>query len=283
MLDLEFSQYLERLLGVKILKQTPLTGGSINEVIKLDTTNCVFALKLNSSKHYPKMFEKEAKGLHLLAETNSFKIPTVIEQGYFKTKSFLILEYIPTGQLQSEFWEYFAQSLAQLHKNTSSSFGLDHDNYIGSLPQSNSSCATASDFYITQRLEPQFKRAIDNGYVFQNVSSFYNCAARLIPNEQPALIHGDLWNGNYLVSSNNKPVLIDPAVAYSLREMDLAMMKLFGGFPAQVFNMYNSIFPLSQDWQERIALFQLYYVLVHVNLFGGSYYDEAQQILNAYS
>src|SRR5690625_7628347 len=91
-----------------------------------------------------------------------------------------------------------------------------------------------------------------------------------IPEEPSALVRGDLWNGNYMVSSNGSPVLIDPAVAFASREMDLAMMQLFGGFPAEVFEVYNENFPLEYDCQKRTNLWQLYYLLVHLNLFGRS-------------
>jgi hypothetical protein len=124
--------------------------------------------------------------------------------------------------------------------------------------------------------------AAENGYDFRNLDSFYQKVAQLIPEEKPALIHGDLWSGNYLVNANNKPCLIDPAVAYGPREMDLAMMQLFGGFDNRLLSVYNEAFPLEKDWKARIKLWQLYYILGHVNLFGGHYYTSAKDIISRY-
>ena len=103
-----------------------------------------------------------------------------------------------------------------------------------------------------------------------------------IPNEPPSLIHGDLWNGNYLVSEAGKPVLIDPAAAFAPREMDIAMMHLFGGFSTTLFQAYQEIHPMEKNWEDRISLWQLYYMLVHLNLFGSGYLKQVEAILAKY-
>lgn len=103
-----------------------------------------------------------------------------------------------------------------------------------------------------------------------------------MPDIQPSLLHGDLWNGNYMIDLNGKAILIDPAIYYGHREMDIAMMKLFGGFPDDVFEIYNNIYPWKPDGK-RIKFYQLYYILVHVNLFGGSYATSAMSIIDSYS
>jgi fructosamine-3-kinase len=179
--------------------------------------------------------------------------------------------------------EKFAEALACLHKTTAKNFGLDHDNYIGSLPQQNNFCSSASEFYITQRLEPQFKMAADNGFNFKNLEKFFKNISEEISNEAPALVHGDLWNGNYMVSKIGEAVLIDPAVAYAPREMDIAMMKLFGGFSEEIFSNYNAAFPLGEGWKERLPLWQLYYLLVHLNLFGSGYLPQVNSVIKRYS
>jgi fructosamine-3-kinase len=230
------------------------------------------------------MFEAESQGLRLLKTSNAFRIPGVIAFGETEEQSYLLLEYISPGNKNTNFNNTFGHQLAQLHQNTATSFGLDHDNYIGSLPQYNvCEIQNASQFYLEKRLEPQFELATKKGFSFKNLSSFYkNCTAE-IPEEKPALIHGDLWNGNYLVDTNGKPCLIDPAVGYSSREMDLAIMHLFGGFPNQIFETYHETFPLSPGWKNRLDLWQLYYLLVHLNLFGGGYYNQVNTILKKYS
>lgn len=269
--------------NLTLVETKPLSGGDINEVFLLKCDKGNFVAKLNDALKFPGMLTAEAKGLQLLNGTSTFKIPKIVGGGEMSDTSYLLMEYIPSGQPNSNFWQIFAENLATLHKNTQKEFGLDHDNYIGSLPQKNDYRATASEFYITQRLAPQFKKASENGFQFKNLDKFYRNISEAIPQEAPSLIHGDLWGGNYMVSEKGQPVLIDPAVAFAPREMDLAMMKLFGGFPKEVFNIYDSIFPMKLDWQGRISLWQLYYLLVHLNLFGIGYLSRVKSTVSKYS
>ena len=229
------------------------------------------------------MFTAEAKGLQLLKNSDSFETPEVITTNTIATVSYLLMEFISEGRPRSEFWEVFAQNLAKLHRNTRAGFGLDHDNYIGSLPQPNLTCQSAPEFYISQRLEPQFKMAYNNGFRFRDLETCFNNISDEIPMEPPALIHGDLWHGNYLISKNGNPVLIDPAVSFASREMDLAMLQLFDGFPEEVFGAYHSYYPLKDGWKNRMPLWQLYYLLVHLNLFGSGYLTSVNSIVAKYS
>lgn len=260
-----------------------LLGGDINEVYRLHTNKGGFVLKCNHADKFPSMFVVESRGLQLLQSTNSFKIPQVIANGKINNTAYLLMEYLPSGAKPSTFWYDFGKRLSILHRNTNSKFGLDYDNYIGSLPQYNSFQETASEFYILQRLEPQFKKAVDKGYHFSRLSSFYTRVSKEIPEEPSALLHGDLWNGNYLVSNDGQPVLIDPAIAYAPREMDIAMMHLFGGFPIEVFNSYYENFPLEYDWESRVDIWQLYYLLVHLNLFGDGYLSQVERIIKRFN
>ena len=196
---------------------------------------------------------------------------------------FLALEYIPSGNPKPDFWNSFAEKLAQLHCITQPHFGYPVNNYIGALPQYNTPTPDAASFYIEQRLGPQFELAANKGYRFTGIDALYHYCRQHIPDEPPALVHGDLWSGNFLIDISGEAVLIDPAVAFASREMDIAMMHLFGGFSPQVFAHYNHVFPLASGWKERIRLWQLYYVLVHVNLFGRSYFAQAQSIISHYT
>ncbi len=270
--------------NLNFLNHKPLHGGDINDVFLVETNKGKFVIKLNDATRFPKMFEAESLGLQLLKTSNTFRIPEVIAFGETEEQSYLLLEYIAPGNKNTSFNNTFGHQLAQLHQNTADSFGLDHDNYIGSLPQYNlCEIQNASQFYIEKRLEPQFELATKKGFTFNNLSSFYkNCTAE-IPEEKPALTHGDLWNGNYLTDENGNPCLIDPAVSYASREMDLAMMHLFGGFPYQIFETYHETFPLNPGWKNRLDLWQLYYLLVHLNLFGSGYSHQVNTILKKYS
>ncbi len=260
-----------------------LTGGDINSVYLLTTNLDRVVLKINDAETFPNMFKAEAQGLNLLRTANAFEIPEIVSYGKFDTKTYLLLEYVPPGEKDSTFWNRFAGNLATLHRTTQAHFGLDHDNYIGSLRQYNSPERTAADFYLNQRLIPQFRMAAQRGFTFTALERFYKNLFDIIPTEVPSLIHGDLWGGNYIVSERGSPTLIDPAVAFAPREMDLAMMHLFGGFDPVVFNHYDEIFRLEANWKERQPLWQLYYLLVHLNLFGRSYHGRVQEAISKYA
>lgn len=283
MLSKELIKHFESLLSEEVKSTKHLSGGDINEVFLLSTSTRELVVKLNSASRFPKMFETEAKGLQELRKVNGFRVPKVLGYGECNDDSFLTLEYIKTGKKTRNFWRMFGIQLADLHSHSASYFGFESDNYIGSLPQYNSKDSSAARFYITQRLQPQFAMAIKRGFSFPNLDSFYTAVENEIPNEPSSLIHGDLWSGNFMVDVNSYPCLIDPTVAYAPREMDIAMMNLFGGFDEEVFEVYNDIFPLTNDWKERLPLWQLYYLLVHLNLFGKSYYNSVRGILNRYS
>ncbi len=230
------------------------------------------------------MFEKEARGLEELRQSQSFKIPKVLHYGEIENSAYILLEKIESGKKGRGFWKNFAQNLAQMHRNTHSYFGFKEDNYIGSLPQYNQGAsATLAGFYIKNRLQPQFKMAEQNGFTFGSLEPLYKAIENQFPHEPPTLIHGDLWSGNYMVGAAGQPVLIDPAVAYVSREMDLAMMRLFGGFPMSVYEYYNEFYPLQPGWEKRVELWQLYYLIVHLNLFGSTYQPSVTRIIDQYS
>lgn len=260
-----------------------LAGGSINEVFLLDTCKGKIVMKLNDASSFPGMFEAEKEGLEALKDSKTVDVPEVLSFGTLKHHAYLLLEFKPEDRETKLFWENFARELAALHKTSSPKFGFPSSNYIGSLPQTNEERESAGEFYIDQRLEPQFQMAKDRGFSFGNLDQTFKNICSAIPEEPASLIHGDLWNGNYMATANARPCLIDPAVSFSSREMDLSMMKLFGGFPEKVFEDYSDIFPLESGFKERVPLWQLYYLLVHLNIFGSSYLGSVKQVLKRYS
>lgn len=260
----------------------PLSGGDINEVQRLSCKEGEFVVKINDRSAYPKMFEREASGLDELRKAKSFKIPEVIATGELGENSYLLMRYIDANSPSSDFDEQFAQKLAKMHQVSADHFGFHEDNYIGKLLQYNDHKAKASDFYIDQRLEPQIKMARDRGFDLPVKDRFFNNVEEAIPDEPSSLVHGDLWAGNYMTDEQGDPVLIDPATCYAHREMDLAMMKLFGGYSARIFAIYNEHYPLESQWQSRVKLYQLYYLLVHLNLFGAGYLSSVENIIKKY-
>ncbi|UZO81045.1 fructosamine kinase family protein [Aquimarina sp. ERC-38] len=283
MITTAFKAHLQSLFNFQLQLVQPLSGGDINQVYLITTDSGKLVVKVNNASKFPKMFEKEAQGLALLQKTNTFKIPEVIGYGTFNEQSYLLLEYITLGSKDQNFWKLFGKQLVTLHKHTSATFGLEADNYIGSLLQYNKKHINSAEFYVRQRLQPQLELAAQNGYIFSNTDKLYNNIEAILPDEPPALIHGDLWSGNFMVNENALPVLIDPAVSYAPREMDLALMLLFGGFDPMVFEEYDNLYPLESGWRDRTDIFQLYYILVHLNLFGTSYYGQAKEIISKYN
>ena len=271
---------------VSILSTSSVGGGSINDTYQIQTTTGAFFVKKNIASLFPGMFEKEAKGLKALEEAHEIDVPEVVVLGSKADESFLVLNFIQSAAKQSGFWEDFGQRLAKLHKHSQNHFGLDHDNYIGSLPQSNNFHDTWPDFFREERLEAQVKLARNNGRIDREAVTaferFYLKLDELFPEEPPAFLHGDLWGGNFMVSEKGWAVIIDPAVYYGHREMDLAMSQLFGGFDTDFYSSYNRASPLENGWQQRMDYCNLYPLMVHVNLFGGNYLASVKGILTKF-
>jgi len=292
MLPDELRKSVESTLSTQSEKQVEISeirsvgGGCINEAFSLKTNAGMYFIKYNSAVAYPAMFEKEAAGLKILADANAISVPKVIASGESGKLAFLILEHIENGTPYRNFWNEFGTKLADLHRNTSDYFGLDHDNYIGSLIQRNKLHPDFFSFFISERIEPQLKEARNKGAFSQSETRYFDSLFKslpaIIPFEKPVLIHGDLWNGNYMVTLNGSPCLIDPAVYYGHREADIAMTKLFGGFQPEFYHAYNQAWPMEKGWQKRMDIFNLYPLLVHVNLFGGSYAAQVLRIIRQF-
>ena len=232
------------------------------------------------------MFELEQRGLELIASTRTIGVPNVLLQGEFESYSFLILEFIENGRKTNSFWEQFGKQIAALHQNKSIAFGLPYDNFIGSIKQSNKQTDNWVDFFASQRLEAQLKIAFDQGLVDDSlkdeVEKLIKRLPKLIPNCTASLLHGDLWSGNFMANKASSPTVFDPAVYFGNREMDIAMSMLFGGFNKRFYDSYNSVYPLSKGWDQRIDLCNAYPLLVHVNLFGASYARRLKSTIKKY-
>jgi fructosamine-3-kinase len=271
--------------NITIEKVQQVYGGDINETFVLFTSSGNYFLKVNS--HPPQdMFEKEFNGLQTLQQANAIHIPQPILYGSFNSPIFLVMEHIEKGQPANNFWQQFAAGLAGVHRNTQPQFGFKENNYIGSLAQENKLTDEWPQFYTTQRIMPLIKQAYEQNKCTKEdtlkAERLCNHFPELFPKEQPALLHGDLWSGNFMVNGNGEPVIYDPAVYFGCREMDIAMTKLFGGFDKSFYNYYHEIFPLQKEWEQRISLCQLYPLLVHLILFGGHYYYSVINIIKSF-
>ncbi len=282
-------------LGQSIRKAERVTGGDIHQAYRLTLADGSTRFLKTSAGAPAEMFLTEARGLELLAAPHVLRIPDVVAVGAIgavevrkgSEQGFLVLEDLGLGRARSGFDEQLGRGLAALHRFGTPTFGLDHDNFIGTLPQHNAPLPDWATFYRERRLEPLVERAAAHGLADRAFrTAFERLFAKLDelvgPTEPPALLHGDLWGGNLHVADSGEPCLVDPAVYGGHREMDLAMMRLFGGFSSRCFAAYDEAYPLAAGAEERVPLYQLYPLLVHVNLFGGSYVGSVKQALSAY-
>tara|TARA_Y100000768_G_scaffold104450_1_gene76504 strand:+ start:1463 stop:2311 length:849 start_codon:yes stop_codon:yes gene_type:complete len=274
---------IEKYLDSKLKKVERLSGGSINEVYLCHLSNNKIVLKINDKKLYPKMFEKEKEGLNIIRKCG-FKTPEVIEEGCYDSYNYIAIEYVKSGKELN--WEVFGIELALLHLNQNDKFGLEYDNYIGSLNQTNTFEDNWKDFYTQHRILPLAKIAIDKQLIEKKdnkkIEKLCSKLDKLVSNCKPSLIHGDLWPGNLIYDQQNNPVLIDPAVYYGHPEMDWAMLSLFGTYPEVAIRSYCELYYLEKGYKDREEIHQLYPLLVHLILFGKSYYSQVKKIINKF-
>lgn len=286
MIPNEIIDFISHSQDIKLMNTESVSGGSINKAVKLSTDKGDLFLKWNRDAP-DDFFEKEAEGLvHLRTAKSDIIIPDVIAVAQPKKKlpGFLLMEFINKYSTGDSF--QFGAELARLHQTKTETFGLDEDNYIGSLPQRNHRHKRWDSFFIEERINPQLKMAVDSGKmdveILSNWGQLSSQLKNLLPPCEPSLLHGDLWSGNYLFNAAGKAVLIDPAIYYGHPEMDLAFSKMFGGFSQDFYNGYESVQPLEPDFDDRKDIYNLYPLLVHVNLFGGGYINQAVQFLKQF-
>jgi fructosamine-3-kinase len=290
MVDGPLAAALAESLGSAVASSRPIGGGDINDAYELALADGRRLFVKTNARAPRAMFPAEARGLAWLAEAGTLRTPKVIAVSTLEgsERPFLALELLRPGPPARGFDERLGRGLAALHHAGAPGFGLDHDNFIGRLPQDNGPALTGGDwaaFYREKRLEAQLRRAADRGLASARMKrGFEQLFARMGdlcgPAEPPSRLHGDLWGGNLLCDDAGAPCLIDPAVYGGHREIDLAMMRLFGGFGSRVFAAYDEALPLAEGHEERVPLYQLYPLMVHVNLFGGGYVGSVEGALD---
>jgi fructosamine-3-kinase len=253
-------------------------GGSINAAFRVSTKDGrSWFCKINDTYRFPGLFDKEAAGLALLGKSSIFRVPAKIACESIEEHQILLLEWISEGARPEVFWRSFGEKLARLHLLSPALhyFGLDHSNYMGALPQDNTPADNFVDFFIHRRLMPQVALAVDKGYfdaaAVRQFERLYTHLPGIFPPEPPSLLHGDLWSGNFLADEEGQPVLIDPAVYFGHRSIDLAMTTLFGDFRQPFYDAYNYQYPFPANFRDQWEICNLYPLLVHLNLFGLSY------------
>ena len=281
----------------RITGKEPITGGDINRAYRLSLSGGkqVF-MKCNAAKNVP-FFQTEAKGLEALGRAGVIGVPKPLAVGADEKQgiSFLLMEYLEAAPRVSRYWETFGQELAALHRADCSGlasedrrlpFGFETDNYIGASPQKNTPKESWVAFFRDCRLLPQIRMAdgaldlttrkkLD--YLLDHLDGY------LAEPEFPSLIHGDLWSGNQICGPDGKAWILDPAAYVGHFEAELAMTELFGGFPASFFEAYHEVNQIDRGYKDRRELYNLYHLLNHLNLFGGSYLYSIRRILDRYT
>lgn len=265
----------------------PVAGGDINRAHRARLADGRVVFVKHRAGAPAGTFTDEADGLSWLAAAGAPRVPEVLAVGEEREPRFLALEWVERGGRGPGHDEALGRGLAALHRAGAPGFGWERDNWIGSLRQKNDPLPSWPSFYAERRLGPLARAARDRGLLD---AGHTRALARLEdrledlagPPEPPARLHGDLWSGNALTDADGMPVLIDPAVYGGHREVDLAMMHLFGGFSAATFAAYGEAFPLAAGHAERVGLWQLSPLLVHILLFGRSYVDRLERVLRHY-
>lgn len=273
---------------VSSIKLSGVGGGSINQTYRvLVNQKFAFFLKTNKAARFPGLFEKEKQGLEFLACQQLITVPTVLYCGNYQDDQLLLLEWVEQGIKTENFWKKFGEQLARLHQCTSTHFGFEHNNFMGALTQENEWTDSWADFFIKYRLVPQIEMALTNHLLSKNEAGLFELLYKKLDTifnlEKPSLLHGDLWCGNYLCNQDSKPVLIDPAVYYGHRSIDLAMTTLFGGFSKEFYSSYHHHYPFPSNYQEQWDICNLYPLLIHLNLFGQSYLPDIRGTLKKYA
>ena len=267
----------------KINDWRPMSGGSINTTEVLEGSGKKFFVKLNAAARLD-MFEAEAEGLTEIANSKSVCVPQPVCRGTHGGQAFLVLEYLDIGQYSKNTDQLLGRQLAAMHHTTRARFGWRRANTIGSTPQINTEENDWLTFYRKQRLLYQLELAAGNSHdgkllrrgelLLEKIPVFFASYQPL-----PSLLHGDLWGGNHAALRDGTPVIFDPAVYFGDREADLAMTELFGGFGEDFYAAYREAWPLDSGYRVRRDLYNLYHVLNHLNLFGGGYRAQAEQLI----
>ena len=273
-------------LGVTFQQMSQLGGGDFASSYKV-TAGDGSVLFAKSHRNPPAgFFTTEAAGLTWLRESGAVNIPEVL--GVSDDPPFLLLSWVDVGHGNNTTEAALGRQLAALHATRQSQFGRSDNATTGSLAVPNQCCDSWIEFYATQRLLPLIERAAARDvFNAKERGALENIAANLgqynVPDEPPALLHGDLWAGNRLVDQHGQSWLIDPAAHCGHREFELGMMNLFGGFGDDCFAAYHETYPVEPGFNERLSLHQLAPLVVHAIKFGGSYVGAVRKVIKRYT
>ncbi len=266
---------------LRLQRVEALHGGSISQSMALHCQGISFFAKVQSSRHAA-MFAAECVGLQTMRQAGC-RVPRPICQGGDERHAWLILEFIPLSSRGDA--ALAGRQLASMHRHGADYFGFPDDNFIGLTPQQNTPCHSWPTFFREYRLLPQYRWLQEKGLVDRHMQADFERLLDQLDDllgghqPRPSLLHGDLWSGNHAYDNHGQPVMFDPACYYGDREADLAMTRLFGGFPAAFYEAYEQAWPLPEGAAMRATLYNLYHIFNHANLFGRSYMMQAASML----
>ena len=278
--------------SITVTGKTPVSGGDINRAYTLLLSDGSILFMKANRRENGDFFRAEAEGLEAMKRTGAVNVPDVIGGGEDRNESFLLLEHVAEGRRTRGSSEKLGRGLAEMQMYDTSSFtesgkyGFRHDNYIGAGFQCNTPGNKWSEFFINRRLRPQFEKAASywDADFRKCIERFLDKAERYLEEpDRPSLLHGDLWAGNYMIDTDGEPWLIDPAVYVGHREADLAMTELFGGFDRSFYDAYRESAGIDPYYSDRRDIYNLYHLLNHLNLFGGSYLYSVKSVVSRYA
>lgn len=279
----EIANRISEVTGEKfeIDRHRSVGGGCINRGYVITNSNdSTYFVKLNQAS-LVEMFAAEALGLQQMRSTQAIRVPKPICWGTAGNSAYLVMEWLDLGGSGS--WEEMGRQLAAMHESlqTEARFGWEINNTIGSTPQINTWTSDWAEFFAIHRIGYQLKLARRRGGNFPQGERLIEAIPELLAGHhpQPSLVHGDLWGGNADFTASGEAIIFDPATYIGDREVDMAMTELFGGFPAGFYRGYNQVFPLDAGYEQRKTLYNLYHILNHFNLFGGSYGSQANNAI----
>jgi fructosamine-3-kinase len=278
-------EFAEKYIGSKVKSVLQVHGGNTSNAYKVETSSSTYFIKERNLGDCPDLFEKESLGLNALKTSSTLIVPAVLNKGIHGSKQFIMLEWLDKKKPSERSWAELGSSLATMHQPAQPYFGFTTNNYIGSLFQDNTQFPSWHLFYGQCRIMPFVKTLKDSGLLTGgNVTAAEHLCSQLeniFPAETPSLLHGDLWNGNFMFTARG-PAIFDPAVYYGHREMDIGMTLLFGGFDEEFYESYNHTYPLSPGWKQRVPYTQLYPLLAHAVFFGDHYVSKVKEILSIF-
>ncbi|MFC7319426.1 fructosamine kinase family protein [Halobacillus campisalis] len=271
----------------EVEKIRSVSGGDINEAFYVRTGSREYFIKGNRNVP-PHFFKAEAAGLQMIQKSNTIAVPDVFyyDEPQSNEPGFLVLEWIE-GRKKSDTGQKLGTNLALMHQHTSNAHGFGEPTFVGELDQPNDWQNSWIEYYRNFRLRNQLQIGVENGNIKgkrkQQLEMLIQQLERWVPDvSSPSLLHGDLWGGNYIAGPEGEPYLIDPSVLYGDPSFEIAFTELFGGFPEEFYDAYQEVSPLPEYYEEIKPLYQLFYLLVHLNIFGESYGPSVDRILHHY-